>query len=118
MEEQLERLAGLLETTVAEMRPGMRGCDVHASMSEALAATFPGAKPFPHHGGHGIGLGPCDSPHLIPADETRLEAGMILAVEPGAYFEHRHGVRLENEYLVTEAGAVELNAALAAVTAG
>jgi Xaa-Pro aminopeptidase len=41
---------------------------------------------------------------------------MILAIEPGAYFPGRYGVRVENEYLVTSAGGVELNAALAAST--
>ncbi len=115
--EQLEQLATLLDSTVAGIRPGMTGREVHAGMAEALAAAFPGSNPFPHHGGHGIGLGPCDTPHVIPAEETKLEAGMILAIEPGAYFTGRHGVRLENEYLVTSAGAIELNAALAAAGA-
>jgi Xaa-Pro dipeptidase len=117
VQERLGRLASVLEATVAQMRPGVRGCDLHSSMAQALVAAFPGANPFPHHGGHGIGLGPCDSPHVIPADETRLEAGMILAIEPGAYFPGRYGVRTENEYLVTPAGGVELNAALAAARA-
>jgi Xaa-Pro aminopeptidase len=116
VEESLDRLASVLEATVSDMRPGMRGCDLHDSMSQALASAFPGAKPFPHHGGHGIGLGPTDSPHVIPADETRLEAGMILAIEPGAYFAGRYGVRTENEYLVTSVGGIELNAALSAAT--
>jgi Xaa-Pro aminopeptidase len=114
--ERLGRLTSLLEATVLEMRPGIRGCDLFDSMAKALASAFPGAVPFPHHGGHGIGLAPADSPHVIPADETTLEAGMILAIEPGAYFPGRYGVRVENEYLVTSAGGVELNAALAAST--
>jgi Xaa-Pro dipeptidase len=113
----LEQLASLLDVVLAGLRPGVPGRDVHARMSEALASTFPGSEAFPHHGGHGIGLGPCDSPHLIPADETALEAGMILAVEPGAYFKGRYGIRLENEYFITPEGAVELNAALSAAGA-
>jgi Xaa-Pro dipeptidase len=113
----LEQLASLLDATLAGLRPGVRGRDIHAAMSEALTSTFPGSEVFPHHGGHGIGLGACDSPHLIPADDTALEAGMILAVEPGAYFKGRYGIRLENEYFITPEGAVELNAALSAVSA-
>jgi Xaa-Pro aminopeptidase len=111
----LEQLSSLLDGVVAGMRPGVRGREVHASMAEALSSTFPGSELFPHHGGHGIGLGPCDSPHLIPADNTALEPGMILAVEPGAYFKLRYGIRLENEYLVTSAGGIELNAALGVI---
>jgi Xaa-Pro aminopeptidase len=111
----LDQLSSLLDNAVAGMRPGVLGREVHASMAEALSSTFPGSEVFPHHGGHGIGLGPCDSPHLIPADNTALEPGMILAVEPGAYFKLRYGIRLENEYLVTSAGGIELNAALGAI---
>jgi Xaa-Pro dipeptidase len=116
VEESLDLLASVLEATVSQMRPGIRGCDLFDSMSLALASAFPDATPFPHHGGHGIGLGPADSPHVIPADETRLEAGMILAIEPDAYFTGLYGVRTENEYLVTSVGGIELNAALSAAT--
>jgi Xaa-Pro dipeptidase len=113
LEASLSRLAGILGSTVDQMRPGISGRELHARMSEALRDGFPGSAEFPHHGGHGIGLGPCDSPHVIPADDTELEAGMILAIEPGAYFPGSFGIRLENEYLVTAAGGVELNTALA-----
>ncbi|MST31454.1 M24 family metallopeptidase [Acidimicrobiaceae bacterium USS-CC1] len=114
----LGELASILGEAVAGLRPGVRASDAHAAMARSLAATFPEATPLPHHGGHGLGLGGCDSPHIIPRDDTTLEAGMILAIEPGAYFPGQYGIRLENEYLVTPAGGIELNEALASVMTG
>ena len=50
-----------------------------------------------------------EDPHLIPADQTPLREGMVIAVEPGVYLPGRFGVRVENVYLVTEAGGVDLS---------
>ncbi|HEV3137807.1 MAG TPA: Xaa-Pro peptidase family protein [Pirellulales bacterium] len=68
------------------------------------------AKPwvFNHHLGHGIGLFPHEAPHLNPNWDDTFQAGEVFAVEPGLYGEGlRRGIRLENNYLVTETG-VEL----------
>jgi Xaa-Pro dipeptidase len=63
---------------------------------------------FDHHLGHGIGLFPHEAPHLNPNWDDRFEVGDVFTAEPGLYAEHlRAGIRLENDYLVTETG-VEL----------
>jgi Xaa-Pro aminopeptidase len=63
---------------------------------------------FAHHLGHGIGLFPHEAPHLNPKWDDTFQAGEVFAVEPGLYGEGlRSGIRLENNYLVTETG-VEL----------
>jgi len=63
---------------------------------------------FAHHLGHGIGLFPHEAPHLNPNWNDTFQAGEVFAVEPGLYGEGlRAGIRLENNYLVTETG-VEL----------
>jgi Xaa-Pro dipeptidase len=63
---------------------------------------------FEHHLGHGIGLFPHEAPHLNPEWDETFAAGEVFAVEPGLYGEGlRAGIRLENDYLVTETG-VEL----------
>ena len=70
----------------------------------------PQMKPweFEHHLGHGIGLFPHEAPHLNPFWDDTFQPGEVFAVEPGLYGEGlRAGIRLENNYLVTENG-VEL----------
>lgn len=44
----------------------------------------------------------------IPADETPLQAGDVIAIEPGIYHPVTGGMRLEGNYLVTPEGAVPL----------
>jgi Xaa-Pro aminopeptidase len=44
-------------------------------------------------------------PQIVPSDRLVLEEGMAMAIEPGAYFAGRVGVRVENTYAVTDGGA-------------
>jgi Xaa-Pro aminopeptidase len=110
----LEMLTKILGDATLELRPGVPANEVHRNISRALEDVFPGSE-FPHHGGHGIGLSCWQGPHIIPADSSVFEPGMIVAVEPGVYFANRWGIRRENEYLITENGGVELNEALASI---
>ncbi len=57
------------------------------------------------HLGHGIGLYVHETPHLNPNWDDRLEAGDVIAVEPALYAPQLCcGMRIENDYLVTESG--------------
>lgn len=61
--------------------------------------------------GHGVGhiLNVHEGPHGIrfQYNSQRLEVGMIVTNEPGAYIEGSHGIRIENELLVKEACETE-----------
>jgi Xaa-Pro aminopeptidase len=62
-------------------------------------------KYFMHGLGHSLGLGVHD---LAPLDGP-LAPGWVMTVEPGIYIpEEGIGIRLENDVLVTESGAVDL----------
>jgi len=107
IDETYAGIAEVLVAAVAELKPGTVCADVFALMEREILERFPDGS-FPHHGGHGLGITTFEDPHLIPADRTPLETGMILAVEPGVYFDGRYGVRLENLYLVTPDGGIDI----------
>lgn len=96
------------QTVAAEAaRPGM----TMAQLDEIARAVItergfgPGRKYFKHSLGHWIGLDVHDVGGRAP-----IEPGTLFTIEPGIYIvEEQLGVRIEDDYLMTEAGAVRLS---------
>jgi Xaa-Pro aminopeptidase len=87
-------------------KPGKRARELFEEAQAMLDRAPLGV--FNHHLGHGIGLYPHEAPHLNPHWDDTLEVGEVFTAEPGLYApELKAGMRLENDYLVTETG-VEL----------
>ncbi|MDP6444247.1 MAG: Xaa-Pro peptidase family protein [Pirellulaceae bacterium] len=64
---------------------------------------------FNHHLGHGIGLFPHEAPHLNPHWDDEFEVGDVFTAEPGLYAPQlQAGMRIENNYVVTETGVKRL----------
>jgi Xaa-Pro dipeptidase len=59
---------------------------------------------FPHHTGHGIGLGHPEPPYFVPQTDEILVAGDVVTLEPGLYIEGVGGIRIERNYLITDGG--------------
>ncbi len=57
-----------------------------------------------HHTGHGIGLDYHEAPFLDVGDDTVLEEGMVMTVEPGIYVRDLGGFRHSDTILVTRDG--------------
>jgi Xaa-Pro aminopeptidase len=90
------------------LRPGVTGREVY----EAVRGVFLGAgvaDHFPHHAGHGIGLGHPEAPFLVKHSGEQLLAGDVVTLEPGLYVDGVGGIRIEHNYLVTEAGFERLS---------
>jgi Xaa-Pro aminopeptidase len=86
-----------------ELRAGRLARDVDAAVRGVFAArgleTY-----FPHHTGHGIGLGHPEPPYLVSHSDETLLAGDVVTIEPGLYVEGIGGMRFERNYLVTADG--------------
>jgi Xaa-Pro aminopeptidase len=104
-------LLTILRASGDRLIPGATGVEVFREMDERIRSAFPEGE-FPHHGGHGLGLGSFEDPHVIPLDTTPFESWMVVAIEPGVYFPGRLGARVENIFVVTPAGGVELREAM------
>ncbi|MDG2256771.1 MAG: Xaa-Pro peptidase family protein [Opitutaceae bacterium] len=90
------------------LRPGL-SCK---TLFEEFHAQLEGwnAYSFFHHLGHGIGLDAHEYPHINPHWDDTLQAGDVVAVEPGLYGEElKAGIRLEQNYLITESGCERLS---------
>jgi Xaa-Pro aminopeptidase len=94
------RVEAALERALEAVRPGVRAGDVDALVREGLD--------YPHHSGHGIGSSYYEEPRLVPGEDLRLGAGMVIALEPG-YYGADFGVRLEHVVRVTEDGCEDLS---------
>ena len=91
------------------VKPG-KNCQELFHEAQAILDEAP-VGVFNHHLGHGIGLFPHEAPHLNPHWNDTFEVGDVFTCEPGLYDEKilRAGMRLENDYLVTETGVENLS---------
>lgn len=105
-QEAWERIAAVFPMIESTAKPGVSCREVFDRAKGMLAGDEPWV--FNHHLGHGVGLAPHEAPRLNPNWDDTFQVGDYFTVEPGLYHDDlRHGIRLEQNYLVTEAG-VEL----------
>ena len=95
------------DAAIASIRPGIKASLVDSAARDVLAARGLG-EAFVHGTGHGLGLEVHEEPRVTkpgsPILDEVLQPGMVFTVEPGAYLPGRHGVRIENDVVVTSGG--------------
>jgi len=97
------------DRALAAVRAGVSCRDVdHAARSYIEEKGL--GQYFSHGTGHGIGLSVHEEPRLSPLSESRLEAGMVVTVEPGVYIPGLWGVRIEDMVRVATDGCEVLTA--------
>ena len=58
---------------------------------------------------HGVGARAHEQPYAHQAGSGEITSGMVLAIEPGCYIEGGGGLRVEDNFLIKEAGPVKLS---------
>ena len=99
-----ERLMGVYESALAFIRPGASMPELDVLVREQLA--FEPSHPICH----GVGARAHEPPYPHQAAGGVVEEGMVLAVEPGIYWDGGGGLRVEDNFLVTADGVEKLSA--------
>lgn len=93
---------------LAAARPGVpcEAIDLAARKVVTDAGYGPDYRTFTHRLGHGIGMDMHEWPYLVRGNQQPLEPGMCFSDEPGIYLPGEFGIRLEDDWHLTEAGGV------------
>ncbi|MBF0201998.1 MAG: aminopeptidase P family protein [Desulfamplus sp.] len=103
-----ETLFNAQKLAIDAIKPGIPCSEIDKIARDYIEESrFKGA--FTHSLGHGVGIAIHEAPRLSKFDETPLQAGMVVTVEPGIYIPEWGGIRLENMVWVTTEGAQVLN---------
>jgi Xaa-Pro aminopeptidase len=107
-EELLDALLGVYGQAIDHCRPGASMAELDVLVREGLtAAGYPGQPSHPI--AHGVGARAHEPPYAHRAGGGVIEEGMVLAIEPGAYWPGGGGLRVEDNFLITADGAEKLS---------
>ena len=91
------------------IRPGAWTAELDRSVRDGIAEVgYPGQPTHPIC--HGVGARAHEPPYPHQAAGGEFAEGMVLAVEPGAYWPGGGGLRVEDNFLVTADGVERLSA--------
>lgn len=103
----LETLLAILAEARALAVPGASLAAIDRHIRERIAeAGYPGQPSHPVC--HGVGARAHEPPYAHQAGGGTIREGMVLAIEPGLYWEGGGGLRLEDNYLITASGNEQL----------
>jgi Xaa-Pro aminopeptidase len=106
--ELLEQLTEIYDAAVAHCRPGASLPDLDRLIRNGIAAAGYAGQPT-HPICHGVGARAHEPPYAHQAGAGTIEEGMVLAIEPGIYWNGGGGLRLEDNFLITRDGAEKLS---------
>ena len=101
-------LMSVYEDATDFARPGASLAELDRRIRAGIDAMgFPGQPSHPIC--HGVGARAHEPPYAHQAGGGEIREGMVLAIEPGCYIEGGGGLRVEDNFLITEAGAEKLS---------
>jgi len=82
------------------LKNGTKCADLYDFLQKEINSPYS----FKHHAGHLIGDKPLIKPQFLPDSTESLKSGMNVTLEPGVYVPEKFGIRIENNYLITDSG--------------
>jgi len=103
----LDQLLAILNEAAGIARDGAPLGDLDRLIRQRISeAGYPGQPSHPV--AHGVGARAHEPPFAHQAAPGQIRKGMVLAIEPGVYWEGGGGLRLEDNYLVTDGASEKL----------
>ena len=99
--EILDIVAEAHDKAIKSIKPGLKCCEVDR-VARDIIADYGYGDNFIHSTGHSLGLDIHETPGFSLRDDTTIEEGMVITVEPGIYLEGEFGVRLEDTVSISK----------------
>jgi Xaa-Pro dipeptidase len=107
-DELLDALLEVYGRAVDHCRPGASLAELDRIVRDGLAAAGYRGQPS-HPIAHGVGARAHEPPYAHQAGGGTIEEGMVLAIEPGVYWDGGGGLRIEDNFLITADGPEKLS---------
>ena len=105
MKEIYETVRKSNELGCKSLKAGIKGKDVDKIVRDFMGDD---EQYFGHSLGHCLGLELHETPLLSMREDSYLEEGMVITVEPGIYIPGYAGVRIEDDLVITKDGSRSL----------
>ena len=107
-DELLDVLLAVYGQALDHCRPGASLAELDRLIRAGIAeAGYPDQPTHPI--AHGVGARAHEPPYAHQAGGGTIEEGMVLAIEPGAYWDGGGGLRVEDNFLITRGGVEKLS---------
>lgn len=103
----LDQLLKIFNDAIACTKDGTKMGEVDRIIRSGIDAIGYTGQPS-HPVCHGVGARAHEPPYSHQAAPGVMKTGMVLAIEPGIYWEGGGGLRLEDNFLITESGSEKL----------
>jgi Xaa-Pro aminopeptidase len=104
----LDELLNVYQHALDHCRPGASLAELDRVIRDGIAeAGYPDQPTHPI--AHGVGARAHEPPYAHQAGGGTVEQGMVLAIEPGAYWHGGGGLRVEDNFLITMDGVEKLS---------
>jgi Xaa-Pro dipeptidase len=103
-----QQLLEVYNRAIDHCRPGAGLAELDLQVRDGIGAIgYPGQPTHPI--AHGVGARAHEPPYAHQAGGGEIAEGMVLAIEPGCYWDGGGGLRLEDNFLITHEGARKLS---------